>query len=186
MNIKIIVGLGNPEEKYKNTRHNMGFIIADALAKKWGATFVRRKKFDAITAAFDAPSCRAILAKPQTYMNDSGRAVQLLKKFFKVGNTDILIAQDEIDLPFGKLRLNTNSGSAGHKGAESVIASVGRNVPRLRIGIENRGIEKIPDTESYVLQNFTPQEKKVLSDKIIPEAIAEIEKFLEIKNTLTP
>ena len=182
MNTKIIVGLGNPEEKYKKTRHNMGFIIADALAKKWGAAFVRRKKFDAITAAFDAPSCKAILVKPQTYMNDSGRAVLSLKKFFKIQNADILIAQDDIDLLFGKLRLSTNSGSAGHKGAQSVITSVGRGVPRLRIGIEHRGDKKNPDTESYVLQNFTPQERKELSDKIIPEAVAEIEKFIGYKN----
>ena len=95
---------------------------------------------------------------------------------------DILIAQDDIDLLFGKLRLSTNSGSAGHKGAASVITSVGRGVPRLRIGIEHRGDKKNPDTESYVLQNFTPQERKELSDKIIPEAVAEIEKFIGYKN----
>ena len=186
MRTKIIIGLGNPGNKYKNTRHNIGFIILEQLAEKFDAVFISEKRFRAETAAFDAPSSRVILAKPQTYMNGSGEAARPLKQFFKIENADILVVHDEIDLLFGKLRLSTDSGSAGHKGIESIIANLGQNFSRLRVGIENRGGGRIPDTESYVLQNFTPEEEKKLSDKIIPEAIAEIEKFLGIKITPTP
>ncbi len=172
--MKIIIGLGNPGKKYENTRHNIGFRVIEKLAKESGVIFKLSKRL----AAEIAKSPKIILAKPQTFMNDSGRAVQKLYTKYKIQNTDLLVIHDEIDLPFGKLRLSRNSGSAGHKGIESIIAAIGADFARLRIGVDNRLTSRFPDTETYVLQNFTPEEEQILADKLIRAGVEMIGKFL--------
>lgn len=159
--LKLIVGLGNPGKKYQKHRHNLGFRVIDFLKKEWG------------------PPAGVILEKPATFMNESGRAVSKLKKFYKLKNNQILVIHDEIDLPLGKIRFSADSGSAGHKGVASIMERIGRGFPRLRIGIDQRGSRHMPPTDVYVLQNFTAAEERKLRHTILPETLTEIKKWLE-------
>lgn len=187
MNAKLIVGLGNPGSQYERNRHNVGFRVLDALAKEFAAKFILKTKFKAEIAEI-TPSHSplhkgeevgvTVLAKPQTFMNESGQAVAKILKFYKLNMTDLFIVHDEIDLPFGKMKLYGPGGSAGHKGVDSIIETFGYGFTRLRIGIENRTEYRIPPTDDYVLQNFTPEEESLLETTILPEALGEIKKFI--------
>jgi len=179
--ILLITGLGNPGKKYEHTRHNIGFRVLDALADKFSAVFIDEVKFKSQTSAFDHQTTRVILAKPQTFMNDSGTAVAALKNFFKIQNDHLLIVHDEMDLPIGTIRISKDSGPAGHNGVGSVIENVGRDFTRLRIGIENRQGRRTPPTDAYVLEKFTEEEEAKLQKEIIPQAIEQIEKILNFE-----
>ncbi len=187
--MKLIVGLGNPGKKYEKTRHNLGFRVLDALAEKYQCDFRANKKASSEIVKTQISSKSILLAKPQTFMNDSGKAVQkLLTTYLPVrqaGNlqlTDLLVVHDEIDLPFGTMKLYGPGGSsAGHKGVDSITQILGYGFTRLRIGIENRKEYRVPETEKYVLQNFTAQEEKKLKTETIPQAIEAIEKFVSQK-----
>lgn len=179
MNAKLIIGLGNPGPKHENNRHNAGFMMANALAEKFASSFINEKRFEAETSAFDLGDNRIILVKPQTFMNDSGKAVSLIKTFFKIENQDIVVVHDEIDLPLGKIRLSFDASAAGHNGVRSIIEKIGQDFHRLRIGIESRASRLDADTHDYVLTNFTAEEKIKLKKEIIPAAVSEIEKFLK-------
>lgn len=170
--MNLIIGLGNPGATYQKTRHNLGFRVVEALAKELGLKFTAQKKLFAEIAK--GPSL--ILAKPQTFMNESGKAFQKLLTTYNLQLTNLIVVHDEIDLPFGKIRLSANAGSAGHQGVASIINAAGRDFTRLRIGIDNRAKPRIPDTETYVLRNFTAEEEQELQSKIIPDAITEIVK----------
>lgn len=174
--MKLIIGLGNPGPKYENTRHNAGFKVLDALVLDLCLEFKPNKKMRSEIAKDD----NLILAKPQTFMNGSGEAVSAIKNFLKIPDENILIVQDEIDLPFGQIRLSKNSASAGHKGIASIIEKIGNNFSRLRVGIENRKQARVPETDAYVLQDFSPDEEEELKKNIIPKAMQ------EIKNILAP
>lgn len=171
--MKLIVALGNPGKKYEHSRHNAGFLAMNALARSLGMQLRENNKFVAETAEGHG----VILAKPHTFMNDSGRAVASLKNFYKLNNADLLVVHDEIDLPLGKIRLSRDSGAAGHHGVESVIAGIGQDFARLRIGVDGRESRAHVATEDYVLQNFTAEEEKKLQEKIIPEVIEKIKNF---------
>lgn len=192
-----IVGLGNPGRKFEHTRHNIGFRVVDALAKECGIEFKKSDKLKSevaeITPSLFSPlskggleGVKLILAKPQTFMNNSGEAVRLLLSDFparpaggRLPTSDVLIVHDDIDLPFGKKKLYGPGGSsAGHKGVDSIIKTVGFGLTRLRLGIENRPEFRVPETETYVLENFTNEEEEILQKKIIPAALEEIKKFL--------
>ena len=175
MKIILIIGLGNPGPKYEHTRHNIGFRIIDALAERFAASFIAEERFKSETSAFDHAETRIILVKPQTFMNNSGEAIGLLKKFFKLKNEDILVVHDEVDLPLGKIRLSFDSSSAGHNGVKSVIERIGQDFHRLRVGTDGRQDRTDMDTHDYVLAKFSPEEDAAVEKKIIPAAIAEIE-----------
>ncbi len=172
--MRLITGLGNPGTTYQKTRHNLGFRVVEALAKDLGLQFATQKKLFAEIAK----GTSLILAKPQTFMNESGKAVQKLLTTYNLGLTDLLVVQDEIDLPFGTVRLTTG-GSAGHKGVASITTAIGPGFKRLRVGIENRKAFRVPDTETYVLQKFNLEEKKKLNSEIIPDALEEIKKWID-------
>lgn len=183
--MKLIIGLGNPGRKYQYTRHNVGFRVLDALAEKFGVDFKLSKKLKVEIAELPPPPSltkegvkgkfsKLILAKPQTFMNESGSALKKIIKSYKLTAKSLLVVHDDIDLKFGKIRLSQNSGSAGHRGVESIIKAVGQNFSRLRIGIDNRKSRNEIATEIYVLQNFSIEEEKALKDTIIPEATAKI------------
>lgn len=177
--MKLIIGLGNPGSRYKNTRHNVGFRVLDELANTQNLKFRSKKTLLAESAEFRSPlKEKILLAKPLTFMNESGEAVLALKNFYKIQSEQILIIHDEIDLPFGTIRLSQNAGSAGHRGVESVIEAIGQNFLRLRIGIENRKLGQAPDTEIYVLQNFTKEEQNQLKKKILPDSIIKLKSSL--------
>ncbi|RMF42955.1 MAG: aminoacyl-tRNA hydrolase [Anaerolineae bacterium] len=156
----LIAGLGNPGREYRLTRHNAGFLLLDRLATDLGVTFSRMQHKALITQARYAGK-KLILAKPQTYMNLSGQSVGALMKFYKLPPEALLVAYDDVDLPFGVLRLRPKGGTGGHKGMKSIQERLGtQNFPRLRIGI-GRPPGRM-DAAAYVLQQFSAQEQEAL------------------------
>lgn len=156
----LIVGLGNPGREYRSTRHNIGFMVVDQLAKELGVGFSRVQSNSLVVHA-NRDGKRIILAKPHTYMNLSGQAVNSLLKFYKLSLDQILIAHDDIDLPFGTLRMRPGGGSAGQKGLASIIERLGtQEFPRLRVGV-GRPPGRM-EAADYVLQEFSKDDREML------------------------
>ncbi len=129
---RLIVGLGNPGETYRDTRHNIGFMVLDEIAKRMGAAFHEEKRWSGMVAKFTG----GYLLKPLTFMNDSGRAVQSVGHFYKASPAQTLVVYDDVDLPLGRLRFRTSGSAAGHNGIRSLISSLGSDeFPRLKVGI---------------------------------------------------
>lgn len=167
----IIIGLGNPGEQYKNTRHNVGFMAIDKFAKENGFdTFKLEKKFDAEISK----NGKILLAKPQTFMNNSGRSAKKLKAVNKTAT--FMILHDDADLPIGKIKIVKERGSAGHKGVESVIKAIGnKGLLRVRIGV---GGKKAADAMKIVLKSFTPAEQTLIK-KTITKVVEALDLFVE-------
>lgn len=158
--VYMIVGLGNPGRQYRDTRHNVGFLMLDRLAAQLNFQFTRLQS-KALVAKVPFRNNQLILAKPQTFMNLSGQAVASLVNFYKVPLDQLLVAYDDVDLPFGTLRIRPSGGSAGHNGMNSIIEKLGTSeFPRLRIGI-GRPPGKM-DAAAYVLQSFNKAESEDL------------------------
>lgn len=133
--MKVIAGLGNPGAEYAGTRHNAGFLLVDALAEHLGATDWR-EKFDALVAEARIGAEKVLLVKPQTYMNDSGRAISPIMNFYKLPVEDLIVAHDDMDIPCGTIRIRKKGSAGGHNGIKSILAAVGdEHFPRVRIGI---------------------------------------------------
>ncbi|MCX7911842.1 MAG: aminoacyl-tRNA hydrolase [Dehalococcoidales bacterium] len=169
--LKIVVGLGNPGFLYARNRHNLGFMCVNYLAREKRIPF-DRKQAHARTGAGIIAGRRVILAKPQTFMNASGESVSALMKKFNLGPEDLIVIHDDLDLPLGKIRLRLGGSSGGHKGIESIIMRTGSpEFYRVRVGIGRPQLSENEDKEnaivSYVLSDFTPEEKKVI-DATIP------------------
>lgn len=162
----LIVGLGNPGMKYIKTRHNAGFLVVSEITEKYGLKFKNMPKFQAYAAEGLLGEEKAILAMPMTYMNNSGISVSRLAQFYKIAPSNIIIIHDDIDLPVGKLRISFDASSGGHNGIKSIISSLGtQKFIRLRIGIRNElAEEKNISAEKFVLQNFSRDEIKIISD----------------------
>lgn len=137
--IDLIAGLGNPDPRYLVTRHNAGFWFVDLLAADFGASFSAARKLDADTAEITLAGRRIRLLKPMTYMNESGRALAKAVSYFRIPGQNVLVAYDEIDFPVGRVRLKFGGGHAGHNGIRSVIAHIGAEFWRLRIGVGHPG-----------------------------------------------
>ncbi len=187
----IIVGLGNPGKKYKNTRHNIGFQIVDEFAKENNFPELRlSKKFNSLVSESILNNEKIILAKPQTFMNQSGKAAKALTSFYKITPpgrvvitppgrvVDLVVAHDDIDLSLGKIKIVKNRGAAGHKGVESIIKELGtKDFVRFRIGIQpEKGKPK--NVEKFVLQKFDKEEKEILK-QIIQQALIRIFPFVK-------
>lgn len=156
----LIAGLGNPGREYRQTRHNIGFMLLDGLAGNLKLTFSRVESKSLVTRG-DYSGRRLLLAKPQTYMNLSGQAVGTLAHYYKIPQENILIVYDDVDLPFGLMRLRAAGGSGGHKGMISIIERLGtQEISRLRMGI-GRPPGRM-DAADYVLQVFSPAETSEL------------------------
>lgn len=179
--MKIIAGLGNPGKKYEKTRHNAGFITLESLADKEGLKWKEHKKVDSWTCEFEDK----ILAKPRTFMNNSGIAIRSLLSYYKLlprklkllssrdaDLTDVLtVIHDDIDLPLGKYRISQNSGSGGHKGVQSIIDHIKtKRFTRIRVGINTSQKGEIP-TPAFVLQKFKGQEEETMN-KVATEIIS--------------
>ena len=134
----IIAGLGNPGPKYQGNRHNIGFMAADEIARRWSLG-PERAKFQSIIREGEVEGHKVMLMKPQTYMNESGRAVGEAARFFKLAPADIVIFHDEIDLAPGRFRMKTGGGAAGQNGIRSLIAHLGADFRRARLGIGHPG-----------------------------------------------
>ena len=137
--IDLIAGLGNPDPQYLATRHNAGFWFVDALAKELGASFTANRKLEADAAEVSLAGRRIRLVKPTTYMNESGRALARSVSYYRIPTANVLVAYDEIDFPPGRIRLKFGGGHAGHNGMRSVIAHLGPDFWRLRIGVGHPG-----------------------------------------------
>jgi PTH1 family peptidyl-tRNA hydrolase len=162
--MKLVVGLGNPGAKYDGTRHNVGFAAVDLLAKRHGAQWESAPRgIEALVARWRAED--VVFAKPLTFMNNSGTAVQSLLQFYKITAGDTLVIFDEVQLETGRLRIRPEGSSGGHNGLKSVIASLGtEQVPRLRIGV-GRGDQR-RDLADHVLARFDPDERDVIAQAI--------------------
>jgi PTH1 family peptidyl-tRNA hydrolase len=171
--MKLIVGLGNPGRGYAHNRHNIGFMCLSYFARKQGIRF-DRKRGKARIGVGEVAGGEVILAKPRTFMNLSGQSVSRLVSGFNIALDDLLIVHDDLDLPLGKIRLRRGGSSGGHKGVDSIIFSLGnQSSPRLRVGIGRPDAVENPAESgegviSYVLSDFTPEEKRVVS-QVIPK-----------------
>jgi peptidyl-tRNA hydrolase, PTH1 family len=157
--VKLIVGLGNPGREYRWTRHNMGFLLIDELAGKNGISLSRRG-LKAVYGRGRIAGEEVILAKPQTFMNLSGEAVQRLLHFFKVPAEDLIVIQDDLDLPWGTVRIRLRGGSGGHRGIQSIREAIGRDeFTRVKIGI-GRPATSHRDPADYVLDALEEAERE--------------------------
>jgi len=166
--ISLIVGLGNPGIEYDRTRHNVGYLLIDHLANRWGISLSSERKFKGIYG--EKKPLR--LLKPTTFMNLSGQSLRLCCSWYKLEPQSVLVVYDDMDLPLGKLRIRTTGSAGGHNGIKSIIQDLGtQDFSRLRIGI---GDAAIGGAISHVLGKFTPEEMRLLPEifKITEQAIA--------------
>ena len=153
----LIVGLGNPGREYEKTRHNVGYRAADLLAKEAGVS-IDRAKFRGLTRTAALAGQKVLLLKPETYMNNSGEAVQLAAMFYKLPISHILVLSDDISLPVGKIRVRAEGSAGGHNGLKSIISHLGsQDFPRIKIGV---GAKPHPDYDlaDWVLSTFPAEE----------------------------
>ena len=173
--VSLIVGLGNPGREYAQTRHNIGFQVVTRLAEKHGLSFSRMQN-EALVATGRIGDVRVVLAKPQTWMNESGKAVGPLVRFYKVEFARLLVVYDDLDRPAGTLRLRSEGGSGGHRGMNSIITRLGtQDFARLRVGI-GRPPGRM-DPAAYVLQPFG-RDDEMLMNMARDRAVEAIECFL--------
>lgn len=159
----LVVGLGNPGQKYENTRHNMGFLTVDLLAEKAGVK-LNKVKFKAAFNTFAFAGCRCLVMKPQTYMNLSGEAVREAAQFYKIPADHVLVIYDDVSLPVGKLRVRPTGSAGGHNGIKNIIAHLGtQDFPRIKIGT---GAPEHPDHDmiDWVIGVPSQGEKKLLAE----------------------
>lgn len=176
--MKLIIGLGNPGEKYKNTRHNVGFMILDKIQKsKDFSAFEFNKKFNAFIAESNAGEDKIILAKPQTFMNNSGQSVKSILDFYKISPQDLIIINDDLDITIGNYKIAFSSSSRGHNGIQSILDHIGdQEIKRVKVGVEKesgRASRKITG-KKFVLEDFLPEElEKInsLTDSIEKEIV---------------
>jgi PTH1 family peptidyl-tRNA hydrolase len=161
---RLIVGLGNPGERYRFTRHNTGFMVVDRLAQT-NEILLGKRKFNAVFGRGKIEGLPAILVKPMTFMNQCGPAVRDLAHFFRLGIQDILVIHDDIDVVFGKLKIKEKGGDGGHNGVKSLIEALRSDeFTRIRVGIGRPQTEK--DISPYVLERFDAEQETLLSDII--------------------
>lgn len=161
----LIIGLGNPGKKYAHTRHNAGFIALDFIATRYNTSFSTKKKCHADVAHFQTETLNLILAKPTTFMNNSGIAIGELCAYYKIPLSHIIVVHDESDLPVGKYLLQSGRGGAGHNGvADSITTLNSKDFLRLRVGVRPQMPKDVPHLKAreFVLNNFTPTEKELL------------------------
>lgn len=167
----VFVGLGNPGPKYRFTRHNIGFMLIDALADALGADFRSEHKAEVAKVKDPESGNDILLVKPQTFMNLSGESVQSILSFYKLQKEQLLVIHDEVDVPFGQLRLQHNRGHGGHNGIRNIHQLVGPEYARLRLGVGRPTIPQM-DVATYVLQNFSEDEMSGMSDFLSKSAEA--------------
>jgi PTH1 family peptidyl-tRNA hydrolase len=172
----LIIGLGNPGRHYRGNRHNAGYMLIDHLLETYGVA-LNRNVSEALVAIIDKQDRTLVLAKPQTYVNESGRAVASLVRSFAVELPNVMVAFDELDLELGMIRMRPAGGSSGHRGMRSIINHLEtQNYPRLRIGI-GRPPGRRPAAD-YVLSNFSKVEQEILSG-VLERAVACVDQFME-------
>jgi PTH1 family peptidyl-tRNA hydrolase len=158
---KLVVGLGNIGEQYDGTRHNTGFMVLDAFAAQHSSAWQAKPKFKALITEVEVAGTKLLLAKPTTFYNLSGEAVQAILSFYKMNLNDMLVVHDELDLSFGTLRIRIGGSDAGNNGVKNISSHVGSHYTRLRIGIANEHLSA-SDAADFVLKQFTSTERTQL------------------------
>jgi PTH1 family peptidyl-tRNA hydrolase len=156
--MRLILGIGNPGREYEQTRHNLGFAVVEALARRHGATWSHEKRFKTDLATWESPSGRVLLLKPRTFVNLSGETAQGLLAFHKLPPSDLLVVVDDLNLPTGHLRLRDGGSAGGHNGLRDIEARIGQNYPRLRCGCGP--MPAGADQVDFVLGGFRPDERE--------------------------
>ena len=176
----LICGLGNPGERYKETRHNVGFWAIEKIREKYDfPSFSFESKFEAELAKKEIKGKEVILLKPMAFMNLSGRPIKKISNFYKIKRDNILIFHDDIDLDLGRIKVVKNRGSAGHKGVESIFFEIGKkDLVRARIGIKNFERKDKEFIKKYVLERFSKEEKTILEEKVLPKIFLLFEAFI--------
>ncbi|MBZ9689544.1 aminoacyl-tRNA hydrolase [Clostridium estertheticum] len=169
----LVIGLGNPGDEYKHTRHNVGFDVIDLMAGKYNVS-VNRVKFKGVYGEINISSQKVILLKPSTYMNLSGESAQQAASFYKIPNENIIIIYDDISLDVGKLRIRSKGSAGGHNGIKSIIASMGSDIfPRIKIGVGQPERSRV----SYVLGRFGSGDR-ILVEKTFEATIKAVEAII--------
>ena len=170
---KLVVGLGNPGDGYANTRHNVGFAVASRLAKRARAEF-GIKAADSRIAEGSLGDIKIAIARPQTFMNDSGIAVKKLLDRYRLEPSDVIVVFDEVDLPLGMIRIKLSGGPGTHNGMRSVVRAIGEGFPRVRVGVAPAQPREVPDLAEYVLSPFD-QDENALAEKSMDRAAEAVE-----------
>lgn len=176
----LIVGLGNPETRYQNTRHNVGFQFCDYLQKQIDSSvsFASNQRFDAELLTLNWRQEKLMLLKPQTYMNNSGFAVNKVSGYYNIPEEQVVVVLDDVDLPLGKIQIKFGGGSAGHNGVKSVRKELGTaDFVRLRVGVGRPGEDSKMDLSSWVLGKFADEELAEL-DKVFVQAMSAVEMII--------
>jgi peptidyl-tRNA hydrolase, PTH1 family len=160
----LIVGLGNPGAKYRNTRHNAGFIAIDILSEYYNFSWSSSPKFSADIASGQNEYGKIILCKPNTFMNLSGNAVQAIASYYKIAVENIIVIQDDIELDFAKIKCKVGGSSAGHNGIKSIDEHIGKNYLRIRLGVGRPDRQHV-DVSNFVLSDFSKEQRQILVDK---------------------
>jgi len=169
----LIAGLGNPGMEYERTRHNAGFMAVDKLARKYGADF-NKHKFDAIYTECSISGNRCLLVKPQTYMNNSGRAISQICNFYKIPYENVIIIFDDISLDIGNIRIRRKGSAGGHNGIKDIIELAGtQNIPRIKIGVDKKPNADY-DLKDFVLGKI-PKEKTETFEEALDKAVSAVE-----------
>ncbi|MCF0110294.1 MAG: aminoacyl-tRNA hydrolase [Erysipelotrichaceae bacterium] len=181
--MKLIVGLGNPDEKYDQTRHNTGFMVMDLISGEMN-TPITQKKFNALLGSTTVKGEKVLLMKPLTYMNLSGDAIVAAMNYYHIEPKDLCVIYDDMDLPCGKIRLREQGSAGGHNGMKSIIANLHTDAfPRIRVGIDKH---EFADTVDYVLGRFTKEQRELLDPAMEKAAKAAIAfctmKFQDVMN----
>lgn len=175
--MKILFALGNPGSEYAGTRHNTGFVVVDALAHEWSASFSEKTKFSAYVAEASVAGEKILLVKPTAFYNEVGFSARALVDFYKlVPAGDMLVIHDDLALPLGTIRVRKKGSDAGNNGIKSLNVHIGPDYTRLRIGTNTE--ERTGDDASFVLSRFTSSEAETLKKEIIPKATELIQNFL--------
>ncbi|TSC90870.1 MAG: peptidyl-tRNA hydrolase, PTH1 family [Parcubacteria group bacterium Licking1014_17] len=190
--MKILVGLGNPGSEYEGTKHSIGFDFVSGVVSKEGGTFSFNKKFNAEIASVSFSGKKMIIAKPFTFVNNSGLAVKKIKLFYRVKLGDIIVAHDDLDIPLGEFKISFGKNSGGHRGVQSIIDALKTNkFYRVRIGTAGRKLQAARNQKTlakkkeavggFVLSGFSPAEKDEIK-KVLKEAKSRLEEILANKN----
>jgi len=172
--MKLIIGLGNPGKKFEKTRHNVGFVVCDAIINNEQLTINKTIKLHSEVVK----NKNFIIAKPTTFMNESGVTVRALVDFYKLKPSDLIVIHDDKDIPLGEYKIQTDRGSAGHNGIKSIIEHLGtQNFTRVRVGIATAEMDKYEDKADFVLGKFSKDEQKILAD-VIEKVVEEVKHLI--------
>lgn len=174
--MRLIVGLGNPGPEYRDTRHNIGFMAVEAMAARFGVS-KQQSKYNAMIGHCLIGGEKALLLKPLTYMNLSGRSVQPVMHFYKLQPGQLMVVYDDMDLPLGRLRVRKSGGAGGHKGMISIINALGtQDFPRMRVGI---GRPEYHDNVNWVLSQLGPEDKACIQSTV-NSTVEAVEKWIKL------